>query len=104
MRGLTAVDEMTPNVADETLVPGLLNCGVLNALKNSERNSMFAFSRKLPSDVLLIIAISELFWPGPKTMPTPLSPKPVATPSLPTMGQTGAPADLRIIRQLFKLL
>src|SRR5262252_8513443 len=100
--GLTDVDEITPNVADETLVPGLPNCGVLNALKNSERNSKLAFSRKRRSDVLLMIAMSELFWPGPKAMPTPLLPKPVATPSLPTMGQIAAPAAFRRIQPLLK--
>ncbi|MBK9706918.1 MAG: hypothetical protein IPO77_07955 [Acidobacteria bacterium] len=29
---MTAVEEITPNVAAETLVPGALNWGVLNAL------------------------------------------------------------------------
>src|SRR5262252_2108259 len=100
--GLTDVDDITPNVADETLVLGLPNCGVLNALKNSERNSKLAFSRSRPSDVLLIIAISELFWPGPKTMPTPLPPKPVATPSLPIIGQMAPPVAFRRIQPLLK--
>src|SRR5260370_21734440 len=92
IRGFTNVDEINPNVAEETLVPGLLNCGGLNALKNSERNSKLAFSRSRPSDVLLMIAISELFWSVPTAMPTPLLPNPVPIPSLPTICQIAVPA------------
>ena len=44
IRGLTAVEEIWPKALDVRCVPGSLNCGVLNALNISARNSMFEFS------------------------------------------------------------
>src|SRR5262245_24077918 len=93
--GLTAVDEITPKVAAETLVLGLLNCVVLKALKNSDRNSRLELSPSALSDVLLMSTRSRFLWSGPKTMPTPLFPKAVARPSSPITGQIAAPVALR---------
>src|SRR5262249_6457768 len=90
IRGFTAVDVIVPKAAAETLVFGLLNCVVLKALKNSVRNSRLAPSRSRVSGVRLISAMSKFLWSGPKTTPTPLLPKFVATPSLPITGQMAA--------------
>ena len=51
---------------DTSTTAGLLNCGWLNALKNSVRNVSVASSRKPPTLVALIKDISQLNWPGPK--------------------------------------
>src|SRR5262245_21214823 len=90
IRGFTAVDVIAAKADDETVVPGLLNCVVLKTLKNSARNSMLALSRSGLSGVRLMRAISKFRWSGPKTMPTPLLPKLVATPSLPITGHMAA--------------
>src|SRR5262245_38902384 len=59
------------------VVAGLLNCGWLNALKNSVRNCRVAFSRKPPTVVVLLRAMSQLCWPGPSKTPKPELPKAV---------------------------
>ena len=60
IRGLTAVDEITPKFAAETLAPGGLNCVVLKALKNSVRNSRLAPSRNRLSAVRVCAPRCEL--------------------------------------------
>ena len=45
MRGFVERAEITPKFAEPKVVPGFENCGVLNALKNSERNARFTPSR-----------------------------------------------------------
>ena len=71
------------------------NDGVLKALKNSARNSRVLVS---VSGVFLMIEMSKLRWSGPLMIPFPLSPNPVAKPSLPTTGGrvnwAGLAADL----------
>src|SRR5262245_9697468 len=104
IRGLTAVDEITPKFAAETLVLGLLNCVVLKALKNSERNSRLALSPSALSDVRLMSVRSKFLWSGPKTVPTPLFPKAVASPSSPTTGQAPRPCALSRMQLLLKYL
>src|SRR5205807_2794864 len=77
-RGLTEVELITPNCALAAFVLGLPNCGWLNVLKNSVRNCNDCASwmlMSLPSD------ISQLFWPGPGTIPSPELPNPVAVPA-----------------------
>src|SRR2546426_676187 len=95
MRGFTAVDDITPKAAEETLPLGPLNCGELNALKNSARNSRLPPSPNGRIRVCLIAARSKLRWSGPDTIPTPLLPNAVATPSAPITGQIAVPAVLR---------
>src|SRR6185369_9127512 len=90
--GLTDVLVIWPKAADDPLVLGLLNCGVLKALKNSVRNSTFAPSRNQLIAVRLMTAMSELFWPGPTMMPTPLFPKLVPPPAS-INGHAASPFD-----------
>ena len=72
MRGPTVVVVITPNVlGDATFEAGLLNCGWLNALKNSERNSRYACSLMPPTSVRLVIAMSQFFLGRAKQDPTP---------------------------------
>src|SRR5215472_15420006 len=78
IRGLTAVVMICPKNPSFTLVSGLLNCGWLNALKNSVRNSSVASSRRPPTLVVLARDISQLYCPGPSTSPKPPSPNPNA--------------------------
>src|SRR5215470_9807136 len=111
IRGFTAVDVIVPKAADETFVLGLLNCVWLKALKNSVRNSMLPLSPRKCNGVRLIMATSELFCPGPTTMPTPLLPKLVAmllpafgpdVSGSPTTVQMAVPAVLRRMQGLLK--
>src|SRR5262245_20018769 len=87
IREFTVVAEITPNVDCDALLFGFANCVWLKALKNSVRNSMAPPSPSRRNGVRLMIAMSELFWPGPVTMPKPLAPKLVASPSSPITGQ-----------------
>src|SRR5215831_4652976 len=54
--GLTAVLWILPKVADEKLVSGSANCGWLNRLKNSIRNSTLAASTGQRTANVLITA------------------------------------------------
>src|SRR6478736_8972795 len=76
MRGFTLVDVICPKLpaAKFGRAPGLLNCGWLNALKNSARNWSVWFSRIL---VVFRIEISKLNCPGPLMMPVPELPNSV---------------------------
>src|SRR5579864_6115657 len=77
MRDATDWELMTPYPA-LTDVPGLVNCAVLSALKNSVRNSSVASSRKPPTRVFLSIEISQLNWAGPSRNARLVLPKPDA--------------------------
>src|SRR5262245_10048699 len=86
IRGLTDVAVIWPNVADETFVFGFAKLTMLNALKNSARNSAEASLVGQPVGVRLINDKSMFRCAGPRMMPTPLLPKSVARPSAPITG------------------
>lgn len=86
IRGFVERAEITPKPADPKLVPGFANCGVLNALKNSARNTRLLLVRTGTSFESMM---SKLCWPGPVTMPVPEFPKSVAIPSDPMTGHVG---------------
>src|SRR3954471_19710029 len=86
MRGLTDVVLICPKFGALATVVGLLNCAWLKALKNSVRNCSVCPSR---IGNILAIDMSQLFWPGPRTIPPPALPKPVPPvfgPVTPTVG------------------
>ena len=83
-RGLTEVDEICPKLLELKFVAGSANCGVLNKLKNSARNSIRVLSER--SGIFFRMDMSMFCWAGPLTMPTPLFPKAVALPSSPITG------------------
>src|SRR5438105_1306855 len=73
-RGFTDVAVIWPKLASPTFVAGFKNCGWLKVLKNSVRNSKLCASFTLN---VLASDMSQLFSPGPSTVPSPSPPYPV---------------------------
>src|SRR5579859_7500603 len=78
MRGLTEVAVMTPKLPPFTDALGRENWGWLKVSKNSARN----WTAWLSWTVIDFASdISQLFWPGPRTMPPAALPKTVVVAS-----------------------
>src|SRR6266404_6526383 len=81
-RGFTTVLVTCPKDPEVNSVSGISNCGWLNRLKKSARNSKLVDSASFRNGNVLSTERSVLTCPGPWMMPTGLLPKPVPSPTV----------------------